>query len=403
VLGTAPRLGDGLAQFPEVMDAVIDPSFFGALPEESALALGLERSLGQARSYEDFLDRIRIFAQEQMFLIGTRVLSGTASAEQAGEAFARLADVVIRALHRAVEENFARTHGSVAGQESAILALGKLGGREMAANSDLDLIVIYDFDPERPESSGPRPLYGAQYFSRLTQRLISALTAQTNHGLLYQVDMRLRPSGRSGPVATQIDGFASYQENEAWTWEHMALTRARVVSASPEFAARVEGVIRAVLCRARDPEAVAADVVDMRHAIAADKGDHERWNLKYVAGGLIDIEFIAQYLQLVHAARTPEILDTSTLRVLDKAWRLGLLAAEDAEVLRPAARLYHDLTQILRLALPGPFDPEGAGPGLLALLARAGDVPDFARLDAYIGELQVKVRVSFDRVLGRAR
>jgi glutamate-ammonia-ligase adenylyltransferase len=273
----------------------------------------------------------------------------------------------------------------------------------MAANSDLDLIMIYDFDQEHPESSGPRPLYGAQYFSRLTQRLISALTAQTNHGLLYPVDMRLRPSGRSGPLATQIDGFAGYQENEAWTWEHMALTRARVVSASPEFALRVEGVIRAVLCRPRDPEAVAADVVDMRNAIAADKGDRERWNLKYVAGGLIDIEFIAQYLQLVHAARMPEILDTSTLRVLDKAWRLGLLAAEDAEVLRPAARLYHDLTQILRLALPGSFDPEGAAPGLLALLARAGDMPDFARLDAYIGELQAKVRTSFDRMLGRAR
>jgi [glutamine synthetase] adenylyltransferase / [glutamine synthetase]-adenylyl-L-tyrosine phosphorylase len=403
VLGTAPRLADSLAQFPEVMDAVIDPSFFGALPDGSALALGLERSLRQARTYEDFLDRIRIFAQEQMFLVGTRVLSGTASAEQAGEAFARLADVVIRALHHAVEENFALTHGRVAEQESAILALGKLGGREMAANSDLDLIMIYDFDQEHPESSGPRPLYGAQYFSRLTQRLISALTAQTNHGLLYPVDMRLRPSGRSGPLATQIDGFASYQENEAWTWEHMALTRARVVSASPEFALRVEAVIRAVLCRPRDPEAVAADVVDMRNAIAADKGDRERWNLKYVAGGLIDIEFIAQYLQLVHAARTPEILDTSTLRVLDKAWRLGLLAAEDAEVLRPAARLYHDLTQILRLALPGPFDPEGAAPGLLALLARAGDMPDFARLDAYIGELQAKVRLSFDRILGRAR
>jgi glutamate-ammonia-ligase adenylyltransferase len=158
-----------------------------------------------------------------------------------------------------------------------------------------------------------------------------------------------------------------------------------------------------VLCRPRDPEIIAADVVDMRKAIAVDKGDRDRWNLKYVVGGLIDIEFIAQYLQLVHSARTPEILDTSTLRVLDKAWRLGLLASEDAEVLRPAARLYHDLTQILRLALPGPFDPESAAPGLLALLARAGDMPDFARLDAYVGELEAKVRLSFDRILGRAR
>jgi glutamate-ammonia-ligase adenylyltransferase len=400
VLGTAPRLADGLAQFPEVMDAVIDPSFFGALPEETELASALDRSLGQAGSYEDFLDRIRIFAQEQMFLIGTRIISGTVSAEQAGEAFARLADALIRCLHRTIEEHFAQLHGRIAGQQTAILALGRLGGREMTASSDLDLIVVYDFDSERPESVGPRRLYGAQYFSRLTQRLISALTAQTNHGLLYKVDMRLRPSGRSGPLATQIDGFAAYQENEAWTWEHLALTRARVVSASPQFAARVEEVIRSVLCRARDREMVAGDVLEMRKAIAAEKGDGERWNLKYVAGGLIDIEFIAQYLQLIHAAQTPDILDASTTQVLDRAWRLGLLKAEDAEVLRRAVRLYHDLTQILRLCLPGQFDPKTAAPGLSGLLTRAADVPDFATLDAFIGETQSKVRASFNRILG---
>ena len=402
VLGTAPRLADGLAQFPEVMDAVIDPSFFGALPEESDLAAALDRSLHQARTYEDFLDRIRIFAQEHMFLIGTRILSGTASAEQAGEAFARLADVLIRQLYRAVEDNFAKQHGRTKGQETAILALGKLGGREMTAVSDLDLIVVYDFDPEHPESSGARPLYGGQYFARLTQRLISALTAQTNHGLLYQVDMRLRPSGRSGPLATKIESFSDYQEKEAWTWEHLALTRARVVSASPQFAARVEEVIRAVLCRPRDARAVAADVVEMRAAIASEKGDDEKWDVKYVAGGLIDIEFIAQYLQLVHAAQMPELLDTSTARALDKAWRLGTLKPDDAEVLRPAVRLYHDLTQLLRLCLSGPFDPKTAAPELLRLLARAADLPDFAALDAFIGETQAKVRASFVRIMGQA-
>ena len=400
VLGTAPRLADSLAQFPQVMDAVVDPSFFGALPEESEIAAGLDRSLQQAGSYEDFLDRIRIFAQEQMFLIGTRILSGTVSAEQAGEAFARLADVLIRSLHRAIEDQFISLHGRIAGQETAILALGKLGGREMTASSDLDMIVVYDFDRDRPESSGPRPLYGGQYFSRLTQRLISALTVQTNYGLLYQVDMRLRPSGRSGPLATQIDGFASYQQSEAWTWEHMALTRARVVSASPQFAARVEELIRVVLCRPREAEMVAGDVVEMRKAIATEKGDSERWNLKYVAGGLVDIEFVAQYLQLVHAAHTPGILDTSTARVLEKAWRLGVLSTEDAEVLRPAVRLYDDLTQILRLCLSGPFDPSAASPGLIGLLARAADVPDFATLDAFLGETQTKVRASFNRILG---
>ena len=402
VLGTAPRLADSLAQFPDIMDAVIDPSFFGALPEEAELALGLNRSLQQAGSDEDFLDRIRIFAQEHMFLVGTRILSGTVSAEQAGEAFARLADTLIRSLHRAIDAEFVKQHGRVRGQETAILALGKLGGREMTATSDLDLIVIYDFDADHPESDGPRRLYGAQYFTRLTQRLINALTAQTNYGVLYRVDMRLRPSGRAGPLATQLDGFASYQETEAWTWEHLALTRARVVSASPAFAARIEEVIRAVLKRPRDARAVAGDVVEMRRAIAQEKGDDKRWDLKYAAGGLIDMEFIAQYLQLVHAAAVPEILDTSTARVLDKAWRLGLLSTEDAEVLRPAVRIYHDLTQVLRLCLPGLFDPKAAAPGLIGLLARAADVPDFATLDATVTEMEAKVRKSFERILGAA-
>jgi glutamate-ammonia-ligase adenylyltransferase len=329
------------------------------------------------------------------------------SAEQAGEAFARLAELLIRSLAGVVEENFMALHGSVRGRETAILALGKLGGREMTATSDLDLIVVYDFDPAQPDSSGPRPLHGAQYFARLVQRLIGALTAQTNHGVLYRVDMRLRPSGRSGPLATQIDAFAIYQDSEAWTWEHMALTRARVVAASPAFGPRVEEVIRAALCRPRDRAALAADVVEMRRAIAQEKGDGDRWDLKFAAGGLVDIEFIAQYLQLLHAAERPEILDTSTARALEKAWRLGVLATEDAEVLRSAVRLYHDLTQLLRLCLPGPFDPEtvdhkAADSGLVGLLARAADVPDWVTLDAFVVETQAKVRECFTRILGEA-
>ena len=401
-LGTAPRMADILALHPQVMDALIEPSFFGALPDAKKLSTEFAGALREARTYEDFLDRARQFGQEQMFLIGARILSGTVSAEQAGEAFARLADVIIRAVHRTVEGNFAATHGRLARQESAVLALGKLGGREMTAASDLDLIIVYDFDEGHPQSDGARPLYGTQYYARVTQRLVSALAAQTNHGALYNVDMRLRPSGRSGPVATMLGSFESYQENEAWTWEHLALTRARVVSASPAFAARVERIIRDVLCRPRDAAQVAGDVVEMRAAIATERGDKERWNLKYVAGGLIDLEFIAQYLQLVHAATTPDILDAATARVFDKAARLGLLKPEEADVLRPAARLYQDLTQILRLCLAGPFDPKAAGPGLLKLLARAADLPDFTTLEAHLAETQAKVRASFVRILGRA-
>jgi len=402
VLGTAPRLADTLAQHPEVLDPLIDPAFFGALPGPDKLAASLAGSLAEAGAYEDFLDRVRRFGQEQIFLVGARILSGTVSAQQAGEAFAAIAGTVVRALHAKVAEIFRATHGVVRGGNTVVLAMGKLGGREMAANSDLDLIVVYDFDPAQPDSDGPRPLHGAQYFARFTQRLVNALTTPTNYGRLYDVDMRLRPSGRSGPVATSLAAFEGYQQNEAWTWEHMALTRARVVAGSSALAARVEAVIRTVLRRLREARAIAADVVDMRRAIAAEKGDGARWDLKYAAGGLVDIEFIAQYLELVHAATAPEILDTATASVLEKAARLGILAPEDAEVLRPAVRLYQDLGQILRLCVAAPFDPKSAGAGLTALLARAADVPDFATLDVHLADTQARVRKSFVRILGAA-
>jgi glutamate-ammonia-ligase adenylyltransferase len=311
--------------------------------------------------------------------------------------------VLLRTVHIRAETDFAETYGRIRGGESAIVALGRLGAREMTASSDLDLIVIYDFDHDHPESDGERSLYGGQYYARFTQRLISALTAQTNYGVLYQVDMRLRPSGRSGPVATQIDGFISYQEREAWTWEHMALTRARVVSGPADLVARIETAIRDVLCRKRDTKTIADDVVAMRAAIAKEKGDADIWDLKYVAGGLVDIEFIAQFLQLTHAAATPGILDTSTARMLEKAARLGVLKPDDTEVLRPAVRLFHDLTQILRLCLSGPFDPKTASAGVLALLARAADLPDFAALQAHVEDTQRHVRDCFVRILGKAQ
>jgi [glutamine synthetase] adenylyltransferase / [glutamine synthetase]-adenylyl-L-tyrosine phosphorylase len=402
ILRVAPRLADILAQHPHVIDLLIDPSFFGALPDAKTLKADLADALGETRGYEDMLDAIRLFGQEHMFLIGARILSGSFSAEQAGEVFAGLADLLIHALHARVEADFSAAHGRVRGQQSAIVALGRLGAREMTASSDLDLIVIYDFDDEHPNSDGKRPLYGGQYFARLAQRLISALTVQTNYGVLYEVDMRLRPSGRSGPLATHVEGFVDYQAHEAWTWEHMALTRARVVSGSPAFAARIEAAIRKVTRRKRDAGAVAVDVVEMRTAIAKEKGDGDPWDLKYAAGGLIDIEFIAQYLQLIHGATAPEILDTSTARVLEKTARAGLLKPEDSAILRPAVQLFHDLTQILRLCLPGPFDPKLSNAGVLGLLARAADLPDFPALHAHVLETQRQVRACFVRILGKA-
>ena len=399
VLGAAPRLGDMLARQPQLMDGLIDPRFFGAMPDQRELSQRLAATLKDAGSYEEFLDRLRLFGQESLFLIGTRILSGTVSAQQAGTAFADVAEGIVHTVHGLVTERFAAQHGRIRGQETAIVAMGRLGSREMTATSDLDLILLYDFDAEAPDSDGERPLQGAHYFARFTQRLISAFTIRTNYGVLYPIDMRLRPSGRAGPLASHIDSFAEYQEREAWTWEHMALTRARVISASPAFRARIEKVIRDALTRPRESLGIAADVADMRRAIAQEKGEDDPWELKHAAGGVVDIDFIAQYLQLIHAIEKPDILGVNTLDVIDNAARLGVLPHAEAEVLRAAGRLYHDLTQILRLCVVDKFDPKTAGDDLLHVMARAGDAPDFSALQAQIRETQAEVRRVFKSVV----
>ncbi|AVT80801.1 bifunctional [glutamine synthetase] adenylyltransferase/[glutamine synthetase]-adenylyl-L-tyrosine phosphorylase [Rhodopseudomonas palustris] len=400
VLGAAPRLGDMLARQPQILDGLIDPRFFGAMPDQTELSARLAVTLADAGSYEEFLDRLRLFGQESLFLIGTRILSGTVPTQQAAVAFADVAEGIVGTVHGLVSEQFASTYGRVKGQQTAILAMGKLGSREMTASSDLDLILIYDFDDDQPDSDGERSLHGAQYFARFTQRLISAFTTRTNYGVLYDVDMRLRPSGRAGPVASRLDAFAAYQEQEAWTWEHLALTRARVISAAPEFRSRIEQVIRAVLTRPRDAAIIANDVAEMRRAIAQEKGEDDVWDLKYAAGGMVDIDFIAQYLQLVHAHEAPDILHVNTLSALDNATRLGFLAQADAEVLRPAARLYQNLTQILRLCVSEKFNPDTAGDDLLRVMVRAGDAPDFSSLQARVKETQSDVRAIFNRLIG---
>ncbi|HZE52036.1 MAG TPA: bifunctional [glutamine synthetase] adenylyltransferase/[glutamine synthetase]-adenylyl-L-tyrosine phosphorylase [Bradyrhizobium sp.] len=400
ILGAAPRLGDMLARQPQIMDGLIDPRFFGAMPDRRELSARLAATLQDARSYEEFLDRLRLFGRESLFLIGTRILSGTVSAQQASIAFADVAEGLVHTVHGLVSDQFAAQYGRIKGQQTAILAMGRLGSREMTAASDLDLILLYEFDPEYPDSDGAKSLHGAQYFARFTQRLISAFTTRTNYGVLYEVDMRLRPSGRAGPVASHVDSFAEYQDREAWTWEHMALTRARVISASPDFRKVIEEIIRQVLTRPRDAVSVAKNVADMRRAIALEKGEEDIWDLKYAAGGMVDIDFIAQYLQLVHAADKPDILDVSTLHVLDKAARLGVLPQSSAEVLRSAAHLYHDLTQILRLCVSEKFNPEMSGEDLLRIMARAGDAPDFSSLEARVKETQAEVRRVFSALVG---
>jgi glutamate-ammonia-ligase adenylyltransferase len=403
VLGSAPRLAQVIATRPHVLDAAIDPARgvdFETSFDDDTMCERVEAFIAQATTYEEALNRARDFAAEEMFHIGLNLLSGRLDPDRAGRAYSALAQGLSAAMLERVMAAFAAEHGRVRGGRVAVAALGKLGSREMTASSDLDLIVIYDFPADAGESSGRKPLLPAVYYARLTQRLIAALTAPTKAGRLYNVDMRLRPSGRQGPLATQLSSFKLYQLKEAETWEHMALTRARVIAGDATLRADVAAAVHETLTRKRDAAVVARDASAMRKLIAAEKGDKDVWDLKLAAGGLIDIEFIAQYLELAFAHERPGILDVSTRKALEKASLAGLITAEEAETLVDAHRLYTDATQFMRLSTSGPFDPAKAAAGVKRRIAAASGFPDSEAFTAALDEARKRVTAAFEAIVG---
>ena len=406
VLGSAPRLAKVIATRPHVLDAAIDPARvddFETSLNETGTRARAEAFIAQARGYEEALNRARDFAAEEMFAIGLNLLSGRLDPDRAGRAYSSLAEALVISMLKRVEDAFAGEHGKVAGGRIAIVALGKLGSREMTGASDLDLILIYDFPANAGESAGPRPLAPGLYYSRLTQRLLAALTAPTKAGRLYEVDMRLRPSGRQGPLATQFSAFARYQGEAAETWEHMALTRARVIAGETSLADDIAAAVRRTLLRPRKASDIARDVRSMRALIAREKGDKNVWDLKLVAGGLIDIEFAAQYLTLAFAHDQPDILDVSTRKAIDKAGAAGLLSADHVETLIGAHRLYTDATQFMRLSIAGPFDPAKAAAGVKRRIATAAGFPDFDAFVAALDEARKRVREAFEAIVNAGR
>jgi glutamate-ammonia-ligase adenylyltransferase len=401
IMGSAPRLARVLSQRRRVIDAVLDPGYMGELPEPDDLRRMVAEELGDAQDYQDALDRARVLGQEQQFLIGLGLLSGSVDSDRAAKAYSDLAAILVDALKGQVEIEMEKAHGRMPDGQCAVLAMGKLGSGEMTASSDLDLIIVYDHAPDANQSDGPKPLSPQQYYARLTQRLIAALSSPTAQGTLYDVDMRLRPSGNAGPVAVSFESFVEYQSHGAWTWEHMALTRARVISNGTDLRERIEETVRRVLTRERDADKALSDMRDMRARIARDKGSGGVWDIKMERGGLLDIEFIAQYQQLVHAHAAPGILQRNTVAVLRALASHGFLPGPDADTLTRAAGLYHDLTQVIRLCVEEKFDPATAPEGLKALVARAGGETDFERLEAKLMETERAVAAIFDRMAGR--
>ena len=404
IMASAPRLADIVARKPHVFDGMLDPTLLAELPTRDYLADHLTDFLAGDFDHEEILDRLRIVAAEQKFLIGIRLLTGAIGGVRAGEALTDLADLIVGRALDAVAAEMERAHGRVAGGRVAVIGMGKLGSRELTAGSDVDIILLYDHAPGYGESDGPKPIDPVRYYTRLTQRLVAALSAPTAEGVLYEVDLRLRPSGNKGPVATSIRAFTKYQAEEAWTWEHMALSRARVVAGDPSLAREAEAVFDEVLSRKRDAGKIAADVADMRRLIEEEKPPRDEWDLKLVPGGLVDIEFVAQYLALVAAGRgvARDRPDTGTLATI-RALGPRLMEEKEAETLAGALALYAEIAQLTRLCIDGDFDPDDAPAGLVDLVCRAGNAPDIATLAATLKETGKEVRRIFTRLVGEAR
>ncbi|MBW3098684.1 bifunctional [glutamine synthetase] adenylyltransferase/[glutamine synthetase]-adenylyl-L-tyrosine phosphorylase [Pseudohoeflea coraliihabitans] len=404
VMTAAPRLADLIGRRPHVFDGMLDPTLMSELPTRAYLAERIGNALAGARDYEETLDRLRIIALEQKFLIGVRLLTGAITGPRAGEAFTDLADLIIAAALDAVRAEMEEAHGKVPGGRVAVLGMGKLGSRELTAGSDVDIILLYDRHPDMQDSDGPKPLDPVRYYARFTQRLIAALSAPTAEGILYEVDLRLRPSGNKGPVATSLAAFRKYQASEAETWEHMALTRARPVAGDAELIAETCAAIDQVLSAPRSAKKLAADVADMRALIDSEKPPSSIWDVKLMKGGLIDIEFIAQFLALqAHAEGwKPNSGCTGTVAVLE-ALGSDRIGVERVETLVRAHQLWMGQTQMVRMCVAGGFNPAEAPAGLIDLVVRAADAPDLKALEADFKTTGRSVRKLFEKILREAR
>ena len=401
ILGSAPRLAEHVARTPHVLDIIVD-SGFTRLPDTAEIERRALAQLPREGDIELFLEQARTMARHEQFMVATQVLSGVLPAIDAGPAHTAIAEAYLRLVLARVAGELAIRHGTVPGATMAILGYGKLGSREMTATSDLDLVIVYDCPPDAM-SDGAKPLFASEWYTRLTQRLISALSAQLRNGALYEIDLRLRPSGRKGPVAVSLGSFRSYQATEAETWEHMALSRARPVAGDAVLADKLMAAIAEVIATPRDSGKTAKEIASMRKLMDAEREAEGRFDLKLMPGGLVDIEFIAQYLLLTRAAENRSIAGATVRSVISAAGEGGLLSSGDADTLVEALDLYTKLTQMLRIMLFDDRAVDDQSPAFKLKLAQAAGLPAYKMLVGELARLSKEVRRIFIRILGPMR
>lgn len=383
ICATAPGLASYLSQHSQIFDAVLDGDFFSSFPASSIITAQILDAIGAAQDYESKLDAARRFSKEQHFRIGVQNLRGLMNCEEAASAYSELADGVLGGLYPLVVENFQKRYGPPPGRGASLIAMGSLGAKSLTSQSDLDLIVIYDAQGEE-FSTGKKSISARAYYARMTQAMVSALSALTAEGRLYSVDMRLRPSGKQGPVAITIQSFSSYQMEEAWTWEHLALTRARPVAGSPEVGSEIETLRRMIIGEKGDRSTVLAGLRDMRRRLAenedARRADNP-WEVRVGHGRLLDIELFAQAAALI--GNSPE---RKVKAQLAAGVECGWLAETEAGRLSESHATLRSVMQVARLTVTDSFRPSEVGTGVTELLLREVGEPSLERLEKRIQE-----------------
>ena len=416
LLGNAPRLAEELALAPSRLDCVLEPGFHDPFPDTEHLQEALDQLLvatsgasfvSEQSDPELALSLIRRFSAERAFQLGVRLLMGIDKPEAANQGYSRLADAALSKLVPLVQSRFSEQYGTIAGG-FALLGLGKLGGHELLPASDIDMMFLYDSAEDGTLSSGPKPIGAEVYYLRFFQRLVGAITANSRDGRLYEVDLRLRPGGSSGPLATKLQALESYFQLEdgvpaagkAWTFEHMALTRARIVLASSsEIHQQIEQLISSILCQPRDPARLRDDVLSMRARIFQEKPPANLWDIKYLEGGLVDAEFIVQYLLLKHANRIEGLIDPDTAIALGRLRSADIISQERHDRLLTGLRLWRRLQGVLRLTSKGTFDEATAPKGQCLAIAQACGFSNFYDLQHEISLLRKEIHVDYQEIL----
>jgi glutamate-ammonia-ligase adenylyltransferase len=389
ILALAPPLADELARRADLLDPLIDSSAFD--PPGDVASLVAEFSAGEADDdFQRVLDRVRRKVGEKRFALGVQLIEGATDPLLISEALSRVAEAAIEVLAAATVAEFERAHGRVPGSELTVLGLGRLGGGALTHASDLDLIFLYSGEGGG-ESDGPRLIGASMYFNRLAQRVSGALSVPTAEGALYEVDTRLRPSGTQGPIAVSFDAFRRYQMEQAWTWEHMALTRARPLFGSTEARRKLQAIVDEALLKPRDPDKLRADVLEMRAEMARHKPAKGSLDVKLLRGGLVDLEFLVHYLQL----RTGEGLAPGLEVAVERLVAAGQVPAE----LVPAREALARLLVAVRLIAP---DSEAPPPAAREVLAKACLCADWDAVLAGVAAARRAVAAAWAEVFGEA-